>query len=145
MAAHSHYLTPALNPASRKKSIDFILSQLEKIEYDSIAFTGMSGAVLAPIISYLTGKHLIMVRKKGDNTHSDYDIESSSTICNRYVIIDDQSHSGKTIDRIVHKIEDSILTLSHDVNCVGIILYHPAPDLVCKKSPLNGVPLFSRA
>lgn len=85
-------------------------------EFDAIAFRGTSGALMAPIISALLKKHLIMVRKQ-DGHHGQYEIEGALDC--RYIILDDIIATGNTVRVIQVEIED----VSPDARCVGIYLY----------------------
>ena len=126
MSAHSDYLENALSSEPRQKIVDFCVNQVSKIDCDSIAFRGMSGALIAPIVSYITGKNLIMVRKSDDSSHSDFKIETSSTKCKKFVIIDDFISRGKTIDNILETI--MAYPVFDCCKCVGIILYNDAKE-----------------
>src|SRR6185437_651522 len=64
-------------------------------DFDAIAFTGLSGALVAPIVADLLGKELIAVRKEKTN-HSSNQIEGYIA-GKTYIILDDCRSSGKTI------------------------------------------------
>lgn len=85
-------------------------------EFDAIAFRGTSGALMAPIISALLKKHLIMVRKR-DGHHGQYEVEGALDC--RYIILDDIIATGGTVNTIQLEIKD----VSPDALCVGIYLY----------------------
>jgi len=126
--AHTDYLQPIFDKGSRTRAIKYVLKTLENIEYDAIAFSGMSGALMASIIADRTGKGLIMVRKKRDDSHSSFFVESTAykkdTV--KYVIIDDLISSGDTIHRIMEYVSDySINSEMSKMLCVGVVLYSP--------------------
>lgn len=83
------------------------------VQYDSIAFRGMSGALLCPILSLRLRKKMIMVRK-GEKTHSGFKVEGV-TEGSRYIIVDDLIVTGRTIDAIISSLPES--------ECVGIFLW----------------------
>lgn len=91
------YLRDFVDPVHLKERIDLCVQAL-KIDlgrFDAIAFTGMSGALIAPPVAMALGKSLIMVRKPGHSSHSDYTVEGDYA-ARRYVIVDDFRSSGKT-------------------------------------------------
>jgi orotate phosphoribosyltransferase len=89
----------------------------KRTKFDSIAYTGVSGSLCAIPISYIMKIPLICVRKSLKNSHSSSYVEGY--MGKRYIIIDDFISSGKTINRILNKVSDSI----EDSKCVGILLY----------------------
>lgn len=104
--SHSGYMrrsirTPLLTEVI-KNSIN-ALSGWER-DFDAIAFSGMSGAILAPQIAVALQKNLIMVRKEDDkSTHSCQRVEGIRS-CKHYIIIDDFSSSGRTRKYIVNEV-----------------------------------------
>jgi len=109
---HSLYLSRLMTPKTLRQTTNKIISTIKKnkIEFDAIAFRGLSGSLVAPIISLDIEKPLIVVRK--DASHGDK-IEGYVS-ADKYIIIDDFIDSGKTIRSILKSI---------DAMCVGIILY----------------------
>lgn len=71
-------------------------------KFDSIAFTGISGASMAPILSYDLGVSLLAVRKL-DDSHSRLEVEGNVN-SKRYLIVDDCIASGRTMETIIEKI-----------------------------------------
>jgi orotate phosphoribosyltransferase-like protein len=141
--AHTSYLHAAFDKRFRKNTIDYVCKKLEGIECDSIAFCGMSGALIAPIIAYRTGKNIILVRKAKDDSHSCFSIEASSTRCKKYVIIDDLIATGSTIKHIIRKMS-SHNTFEKSV-CVGVILYNGRGSLGrYSDKTIEGVPIYSK-
>jgi adenine/guanine phosphoribosyltransferase-like PRPP-binding protein len=141
--AHTSYLFAAFDKKFKVKTIDYVCRQLEKIDCDAIAFSGMSGALIAPIIAYKTGKNIILVRKSKDDSHSSYKIEASSTKCKKYVIIDDLISTGTTVEFIIRKMWKDY-TFQNSV-CVGVILYNGRTTLGKYSSrTIEGVPIYSK-
>ncbi len=103
------------------------------IEFDAIAFRGMSGAVIAPVLAAKLKKGLIAVRKSDENTHSYVKVEGLRDA--RYLIVDDFVDSGHTIKTIIKEIKEWD---NGKGVCVGLLLYNGAgssvslafPDLV---------------
>lgn len=93
----------ALNTEWVRRSVESCKETLEhrEVEFDTIAFAGMSGALFAPFLAVAMNKELLLVRKVGDTTHSLDTCEYAfrSTI-SRILIVDDFVCSGATILRI---------------------------------------------
>jgi hypothetical protein len=62
------HITNLITLEGLKKHVNVALKFLRTFEqeYDSIAFSGLSGALLAPIVAQRMKKHLIAVRKPDD-------------------------------------------------------------------------------
>jgi len=73
-------------------------------DFDSIAFTGVSGAALAFPLSVSLDKSLLCVRKRGESNHSPFVVEGYIDTMS-YIIVDDFVHSGATIRRIIREIK----------------------------------------
>lgn len=84
--------------------------------FDAIAWSGVSGGLVAPVVSYILDKPQLIVRK-GEERHSKHEVESPFTPeCyelspvdghgwrGTYVIIDDLVSSGATVQRMVNEI-----------------------------------------
>lgn len=85
--------------------------------FDAIAFSGMSGALIAPSIAMRMNKSLIMVRKPSDNTHSQFRIEGDKS-ARRYIVLDDFISLGKTVRRIVEGVQTFCRETPY---CVGVL------------------------
>ena len=106
------YFNRALNDL-RDETISEIVSFLTPLSdtFDAIAFRGLSGAVVAPIIAYEMDKKLIPVRKPktDEDNHSGATVEAppfGEGERKRILIIDDFIASGKTVATIVKLISD---------------------------------------
>jgi hypothetical protein len=86
-----------------KEIVDVLCRILEPHQFDAIAFTGMSGALVAPLVSAEMTKPLIMIRKTGFSTHSMEDVEGVWD-ARTYVIVDDLIFSGHTIQQIYDQV-----------------------------------------
>jgi orotate phosphoribosyltransferase-like protein len=95
----SDYLHEALRPNCVAIIVKELVKRIKKFqkthEIDAIAFRGMSGALIAPIVSFKMGIPLIMVRKS-DHSHSGMRIEGYTDVTN-VIIIDDVVCTGDTI------------------------------------------------
>jgi orotate phosphoribosyltransferase-like protein len=95
------------------------------VPFDGIAFIGMSGTLLAPLISERMQIPLLMVRKDADYQSShDYREVSGNFDIKRYVILDDLIGTGKTLSLIKWKIESRSVSFTQGMpELVGVMLY----------------------
>ena len=84
-----------VNPTALVEAAEGAASILANYEFDTIALRGMSGALMAPILSIILGKPFTMVRKEGEGSHSSLPIEGCISF-QTYVIVDDFVVSGET-------------------------------------------------
>jgi orotate phosphoribosyltransferase-like protein len=96
------------------------LDELASLDFDALAFSGMSGALVAPVLSHLMGKELIMVRIPGTpNCHSTLPVEGYSG-SKRYVIVDDLVGGGRTCSRIIRGVK----LFAPQAELIGFMLYN---------------------
>ena len=108
------FLTPAKLRTAVQKCVRIIRKR--KLKFDAIAFRGLSGAVVAPMVALALKKTMIAVRKS--NSHG---IKVCGDLgAQSYLIIDDFISSGVTIRKIVTGIDRASL---NEPACVGIVLY----------------------
>lgn len=113
----SDYFDSLLTPSSLKQTLGRAAKCLENEEYDTLAFRGMSGAILAPTIAMKENKQMIMVRKPRSQTHSIYSVEGNKK-AHRYIIVDDFIESGQTVCEIVKAIK----VFARKAKCLGILI-----------------------
>ena len=105
---HADYLKNAIPTQNRKAAVARVLRAIRKeikngLVFDSIAFSGMSGALVAPIVALRLNKETILIRKNGDGSHSNRDsnrVFEGYLDSRRYIIVDDFIFSGDTVKRI---------------------------------------------
>jgi orotate phosphoribosyltransferase-like protein len=119
----SHDSASWLNQAVCKDGVSQIVKDavkaLKGVDFDTIAFRGISGALVAPIVAHKLKKEIALVRKPEEKTHSYCKYEGHLSI-ERYVIIDDLVCSGETIAATVLKVR----SLVPGAKFVGVYLYH---------------------
>ena len=126
---NSRYLNCIYNPQHFPSVVSATLEAARKVletdTYDTIAFTGMSGAGLAFILSHTLGIPLMCARKKDDSSHFTNFNSAGASRCEghisirRYLIVDDCISSGDTMRYIIK----SIRKICPHAECAGIILY----------------------
>ncbi|PWT76379.1 MAG: hypothetical protein C5B59_06540 [Bacteroidetes bacterium] len=115
-----------MRPQVLKRLLPLIVKIISKHDFDSIAFRGISGAVLAMPVAMRMKKNLICVRKPEDydKNHDTVRVMGDED-CKRYVIIDDFVASGRTAEAIV----DGVYThLSETAECIGVLETLPLWD-----------------
>jgi adenine/guanine phosphoribosyltransferase-like PRPP-binding protein len=116
------YIEELLDPEHLDRIVREIITRLERenIEFDSIAFRGMSGALVSPSVATCLKKNLIIVRK-GETTHAVDRVNYHRIKApKRFIIIDDFVSSGDTLREILKKVFDKF----ENSVCVCIILYN---------------------
>lgn len=101
MTFHSDYMTHVHEPDW--KILSQAASFLEHVEYDTLIGTGLSGALVVPMIARDLGKHWAVVRKPNDGSHSPDRAEG--TIGERWVFVDDLVASGTTRNRVIDTVK----------------------------------------
>ena len=105
LSTHASYLRDVfLNPQG---SVELVAQRLKGIQYDTIVGCGVSGTILLFPLQARLGKHVAVIRKPNDGTHSMQNIEG--TIGSRYVIVDDQVSSGATVRYIKEQIANQFV------------------------------------
>jgi adenine/guanine phosphoribosyltransferase-like PRPP-binding protein len=122
-----------LDMAELPTYIQYAIEALRGKRFDSLAFRGMSGAVIAPPVAIALKKHLIMVRKPEEPTHSDFPVEGNIN-SRKYIIIDDFMSSGKTARAII----EAVAKFAPQANCLGVLgVQHIDPAKLGKPYPLH--------
>lgn len=126
MIIGSGYLDHVFNPEKLKQVVKLARKKMRQIHkahpFDTIAFTGVSGAALGFILSYDTGFPVLVVRKSGESSHASYKVEGNHSV-KRYLVVDDFIDEGNTIRRIVKRIDEELT--SNAAVCAAIMLYAP--------------------
>jgi hypoxanthine phosphoribosyltransferase len=114
------YLQKALK--TRQQTAENLARKIraQKLKFDAIAFTGLSGALIAPLVADKLKKPIIAVRKE-KTTHSDCFVEGCFS-GKKYIIVDDQISTGATIKSIKDKIKKDPLFRQYKLE--AIFLYN---------------------
>lgn len=98
---YSCYLRPVLAKSKRIQVINRCVARLREKEhlFDTIAFRGMSGALIAPSVADVLGKQLLMVRKAQDDSHGG--LVEGARSRSRYIVLDDVVESGNTVAQVI--------------------------------------------
>jgi len=99
-------------------------------EFDAIAVSGYSMALVVPILAYKLKKEIILVRKDGEQRHSSLDVEGKSD--QRVVFVDDLISSRSTYEHV----EKGLKTI--DCTIVGMVMYEDYCPWTREGDPLWG-------
>lgn len=143
--AHAYYLENALRPYLREEPLNWLVSKLERVDFDGIAVRGMSGITIGSMLADRMKKELILVRKDEDNlNHSPQRVEMANSV-KSYIIVDDLTGSGTTVGTIHAKLKAQGLVcrgiylyrerVAHIENTMGLDIYHQVLPLY--KEPEN--------
>lgn len=120
-----NWLDPHELKSHVKQAVDMLVES--EIQFDAIAFRGISGAILGPQIAVALDKSMILVRKPNDGSHSlqnaAYGTNSKLTPlvegdinARTYIIVDDFQSSGAT----AKEIRDEIRKVIPKAVCLGV-------------------------
>jgi len=132
------YMETLLDPEELRAKTEQAIELLRPIAhtFDAVAFRGMSGAILGPIIAIALNKSMILVRKPNDGSHSQQNASWGQTNftdhngckrkltsliegdvnTRRYIVVDDFQSEGKT----ARAIRDEIRKVLPDALCLGV-------------------------
>lgn len=127
------YLGHVFDTARFTKSVDKTLTTAEQLKkslgFDTIAFTGMSGAAMAFMLSHWMDVPLLCVRKRSDSSHYVNSfppryLEGNALDARKYLIVDDFIASGASVKYMI----DTIKEQNYRAECVGMLLYAAYSD-----------------
>lgn len=114
----ANWLKPLIDPATRKRLVAYAALRIrdKALPMQAIAFTGLSGSIIAGPLATELECYLYAVRKDGESRHSSNLVEGPATINSKdYLIVDDFVNSGNTIRRIAKAVFEH-----SNARCVGI-------------------------
>lgn len=99
-------------------------------KFDTFAFRGASGSLIAPVLAYLFNKKMVLIRKpySEEQSHSTALAEGHENVSS-YMIVDDFLSSGATVKAICEGMRQH----KPDAQCYGMLSYHRCEDYGCNK------------
>jgi adenine/guanine phosphoribosyltransferase-like PRPP-binding protein len=138
----SMYLSKLTRTKNLRERIQLAVRALKEWDqhFDAVAFSGMSGALIAPGVALRMNKEMIMVRKPAAlsnrrDSHSDHWVEGDIA-ARSYIIVDDFIDSGKTRDYIRRKISE----VGCDANFVGVLQVNHLDSMTLDDFERRGTP-----
>lgn len=118
---HSIYLTSALFDFEGVKERFVQAMKSEKVKYDTMVGTGLSGALIVPQLARELDKHFMIVRKEAEDHHSSIVLEGK--LGKRWLFVDDLISTGTTAQRVYDEIRNHARMRGFRTVCVGGWLY----------------------
>lgn len=117
------FLQPAFELSERRRIIGQLLALIaaKRLEFDSVAFCGAGGTLIAPSLCDSLKKNLVLIRKAADDSHSGLAIEGVSNV-GRFIIVDDVIGRGFTLRWIL----DVISLAEPTASPAAAVLYRTA-------------------
>ena len=102
----SSYLKNIFVTDTRKQIVHRLVANINEsgLDFDSVVFRGMSGALIVPEVAGVLNKPIVLVRKD-DGSHSSHIVEGYAHV-KKYIIIDDLIYMGHTITNIVDRMNN---------------------------------------
>jgi adenine/guanine phosphoribosyltransferase-like PRPP-binding protein len=123
----TNYLQHVFEPDLFQRSVNKTVTTAERIRkdtgYDTIVFSGMSGAAMAFMLAHWMNMPLLCVRKRNDSSHfvsqTRKYLEGNAHDVRKYLIVDDFISSGATVQYIM----DTIRETNVSAECVSLLMY----------------------
>ena len=137
----SSYLCSVLDKRRFSAALKKAKIKLKGIKFDSIVVTGNSGTIFGGALAYTLKKSLILIRKKGVDSHSWRVVEGNAN-CKKWIFVDDCVCSGNSRDRCGRWMK----TFCPFATYMGIYLYNDnkylpptnyMAELKCQEETLN--------
>jgi orotate phosphoribosyltransferase-like protein len=109
-----HYAVKLWSNKDIDKVIKATKAKFRRISYDCFIGSGLSGGIMAAHLAKALNKELLIVRKKGDNSHGC--ALEGYTKFKRGVIVDDFITTGATMDRIIESCDNIKYILLYNEN-----------------------------
>jgi adenine/guanine phosphoribosyltransferase-like PRPP-binding protein len=127
MSLVTSYLHPLFQPNVFISRVNNLVRMIKRsnIKFNAVAFRGMSGSIVAPVVAARLNKQMIMIRKSDDDSHSNLSVEGDTSV-RSYIIIDDRIASGETVRTINRHLSEFTF---NQAKLRGVFLYyHPGDD-----------------
>ena len=115
-----------------RELVPYAVEILKTFDFDALAFRGVSGAIIAPVLALELRKSIIVVRKTAEKSHLGRTVQGDNN-ARRYIIVDDFIDSGATVQTIVKEI---LLWQPHAV-CLGVLEMHSLDDMTTRGAPFE--------
>jgi orotate phosphoribosyltransferase len=145
LRSHAAYLDAAINNPDTVLAL--ARDKLQGVDYDTLIGTGLSGALVLPMLARGLGKEFAVVRK-ADNSHSGIKVEGS--LGERWVFVDDLIASGATLAYARDQVCTHARKAGHTTAYVGAFLYHSGryaahqPDEPAADAPMTATEVLQR-
>lgn len=131
------YFSAAFMRDETAEIVRWFRNNVDTNKFDLIVGTGLSGALMVPLLARATKKRFVIVRK-GESTHSTSAIEGYAEFQDRWIFVDDFMETGSTRKRVQALIDQELNKGRHQLSLkyVGDVWYmHQVMDTNLKKGP----------
>jgi adenine/guanine phosphoribosyltransferase-like PRPP-binding protein len=94
------------------------LKALRGKKFDAIAFRGLSGTLIGPLLAFKLNRTMLAVRKRKREGHSGLMVEGDRG-ARTYIIVDDFIQTARTVRSIIEEVKDFT---DDEAQCVGVYL-----------------------
>jgi hypothetical protein len=95
---------------------------LAGVSYDTMAGTGMSGALVIPMLARELDSRWLILRKPGDSHHHGSS-PGQGSLGNRWLFVDDGIKTGATVRRVYDQVTRIAAQRGHPTEFAGAYLY----------------------
>ncbi len=118
MISAASHLQKVFLKDQRSEIIQSFARMANEVNFDTLVVTGVSGLLVGPLLAHLYDKQLLVVRKPGDERHSNYEVEGFKG--QRLVFVDDLIDAGKTAARVHNRLN---LEMGNSWEWAGVFLW----------------------
>lgn len=119
---------------------------MEETGANAVVVSGKSGVSLAFATSILIDFPIVVVRKRGENSHGNMIEGETGRIMTRYLILDDFISSGDTVGRIVTLINEyADVRTEMPPACVGCVMHKQSAEQADGVRRFVGYPVYGIA
>jgi len=128
------HLRPAMNREERKETIEACIAKLSHEEFDTIAFSGISGASIGFILAHMMDKEVISVRQPGVKRRAGNQYtEEGYRHALKYIVVDDLISTGTTVARVIR----GVRKIAPQAELAGILVYYNRVKVIHPPTPFD--------
>ena len=116
-----------------RELVPYAVEILKTFDFDALAFRGVSGAIIAPVLALELRKSIIVVRKTAEKSHMWGQTVQGDNNARRYIIVDDFIDSGATVQTISKKIRE----WQPHATCLGVLEMHSLDYMATRGAPFE--------
>lgn len=111
----------------RESIVQRCINSLRCVEFDTLAFSGVSGVGIGILLAHLMNKEIIIARKPNEHHRAYFNYPNEGyRFAKKYIIVDDLVSTGTTCARVIRAVRD----VSPAAELTGILLYHSGPAVL---------------
>lgn len=123
---NSSWLDNVLHRDRQRVTVRKAIKALRGKKFDAIAFRGLSGTLIGPLLAFKLNRTMLAVRRRRGEGHSGMKVEGDKG-ARTYIIVDDFIQSASTVKSIIEEVKDFT---DDEARCVGVYLTsHPKMGL----------------